>query len=175
MIVWQSHSARGTTKVQCCRSCVAYKPGCLPQKSPLTASSSRYAAWLIAPPLQPTTFIAVDAMHNLFLSLSKTHCNQVWGMDVKPVDGDSSYQCLSQIPSVSAGTESARLTLAVIDDAFIRKLAKGVLYRLCEEAGLRRRGRKAGLLRELKHLRNSKLCALDTPSTSMLTKAAPSV
>ncbi|KAJ3547089.1 hypothetical protein NMY22_g1789 [Coprinellus aureogranulatus] len=116
-----------------------------------TQHPARYTALLKLPYFEPVTFTVIDTMHNLFLGLFKRHCRHVWGMNVKLEDGDGLYRSLGQIPSIpdEEDMEAGRLAFARIDTASIRKLKKGVLYYLCEEAGLRRGGKKADLLKEL--------------------------
>ena len=43
----------------------------------------RYSSLLMLPYWQPTRYVVVDAMHNLFLGIFQRHCRRIFGMNIK--------------------------------------------------------------------------------------------
>lgn len=115
---------------------------------------ARYSVLLRLPYWDPVKFTIIDSMHNLFLGLFQRHCRHVWGMNVSMTDGDGSSRAIGVIPTVPPPEEmnAGRLALETGDFAEFsrRKVKRDVLYYLCAENGLRRAGKKADLLKELK-------------------------
>lgn len=115
---------------------------------------ARYSALLRLPYFQPVTFTITDSMHNLFLGLFQRHCRNVWGMNVRLKDGDGTARGTGTIPAVPSPEEMepGRVALASGDPDEFRKqkVKRAVLYYLCAENNLRRAGKKADLLKELK-------------------------
>ncbi|KAI0038168.1 hypothetical protein FA95DRAFT_1454680, partial [Auriscalpium vulgare] len=50
----------------------------------------RYTELLRLPYWDPTSYVVIDTMHNLFLGNFQDHCRNIWGMDAAHLDGDGS-------------------------------------------------------------------------------------
>jgi Transposase family tnp2 len=60
----------------------------------LNTNHVRWTEFLALPYWDPTQFLVVDAMHNLFLNDLATHCRSIWGMDV--LTSSNSSKCKMQ-------------------------------------------------------------------------------
>lgn len=119
-----------------------------------TGHPARYSALLRLPYWDPIKFTLIDTMHNLFLGLFQRHCRNVWGMNASLNDGDGDSRGTGVIPSVPSPQDMhvGRLALASgdIKEFSRQRVKRDVLYHLCAEHGLRRAGKKADLLSDLK-------------------------
>lgn len=114
-------------------------------------SGVRWSELLRLPYWDPIRFTVVDSMHNLYLGLVKTHCRDVWGMQIDAEDGDAYSNPKKAPPPRPSAEEMSTGSSVLYSGSFseLSKCRKGVLWHLCQERDLRRAGTVKMLAKEL--------------------------
>ncbi|KZT02118.1 uncharacterized protein LAESUDRAFT_601594, partial [Laetiporus sulphureus 93-53] len=87
------------------------------------AHGVRWSELLRLPYWDSITFTVVDTMHNQYLGLLKTHCKDIWGMDIDVEDGDGTYVHDHKVPAYPSDAEMSE-GLRLLHNGSIAKLAK---------------------------------------------------
>ena len=72
----------------------------------------RYSPLLLLPYWQPTRYVVVDTMHNLFLGLFQRHCRRLFGMNIKVVSENGADEEEVPNPVTPEEIEMVRLAAA---------------------------------------------------------------
>jgi hypothetical protein len=96
----------------------------------------------------PILFTIIDPMHTLYLGLLKSHCRDIWGMNISVEDGDgsTSHTRKKQQELPPKSIEEGRQALYTGE---LKDIRHPVLWSLCETFNLRRVGTKRALMSEL--------------------------
>ncbi|TFY54356.1 hypothetical protein EVJ58_g8918 [Rhodofomes roseus] len=94
-------------------------------------------------------------MHNQYLGLLKTHCRDIWGMDIDLQDGDGTYTRKHKMPPVPSETQMEYglhcLYNGTIDE--LEACSQAVLWHLCFRHDLRRSRSPKRMLKTLQEWR----------------------
>lgn len=108
------------------------------QKKILDAKGARWSELLRLPYWDPTKFVVVDGMHNLFLGLVRFHMNKVLGMNLLGNIREEEEEDDSLRMASPEEIEKARIIWAkgVRSKNQLKKVKMPALHELCQEYGI---------------------------------------
>ncbi|KZT08857.1 uncharacterized protein LAESUDRAFT_617409, partial [Laetiporus sulphureus 93-53] len=132
------------------------------------AHGVRWSQLLKLPYWDPIAFTVVDTMHNQYLGLIRTHCKEIWGMNIEVEDGDGMYVHARNVPPRPSDTDMQEGKHLLYGGSMsqLAKCTKAVLWHLCFEHDLRCARTKKQLLASLVHWVIDTSSAMDVTSKS---------